>query len=100
MTTTDMSSSIRASRYRVPRTRGALSGVLLLILGGWAALAPLIGPYLNLAYTPNPDDAWKWTAARGWLEVAPGAAAFLGAMLLIGSTSRVDTSLGGWLPPP
>jgi hypothetical protein len=95
--TTESYSSIRASRYRVPRTRGAMSGVLLILLGAWAALVPMIGPYFNLAYTPAPDDAWHWTAARGWFEVAPGAAAFLGGLLLLVSASRVTTSLGGWL---
>jgi hypothetical protein len=96
MTTTDRT-TIRASRFRVPRTRGALSGVLLIVLGAWAALVPMIGPYFNLAYTPAPNDAWHWTAARGWFEVLPGAAAFLGGILLLLSTSRVVTSLGGWL---
>ena len=95
--TTDMSSSIRASRYRVPRSRGALSGILLLVLGAWAALAPMIGPYMDVAYTPAPNDAWHWTAARGWLEVLPGGAAFLGGLLLLMSASRLMTMLGGWL---
>lgn len=97
MTTTDMSPSIRASRYRVPRTRGAMSGFVLLVLGAWAALAPMIGPYVDVAYTPFPNDAWHWTAARGWLEVLPGGAAFLGGLLLIVSASRVMTMIGGWL---
>lgn len=92
-----MSSSIRASRYRVPRSRGALSGILLLVLGAWAALAPMIGPYMDVAYTPDPNDAWHWTAARGWLEVLPGGAAFLGGLLLLMSASRVMTMFGGWL---
>ena len=92
-----MSSSIRASRYRVPRSRGAMSGFLLLVLGAWAALAPMIGPYFDVAYTPDPNDAWHWTAARGWLEVLPGGAVFLGGLLLLVSASRMTTMLGGWL---
>jgi len=95
--TADMETSIRASRRRVARTRGALSGVLLMILGLWAALVPFIGPSFNLGYTPNPDSTWHWTAARGWLEVLPGAAAFLGGLLLLVSTSRAMTVFGGWL---
>jgi hypothetical protein len=74
-----------------------MSGVLLVIAGAWAALVPFIGPYFNLAYTPAPNEAWYWTAARGWLEVLPGAAAFLGGLLLIVSASRVVTIFGGWL---
>jgi hypothetical protein len=95
--TADMQTSIRASRRRVARSRGALSGLLLMILGLWAALVPFIGPYFDLAYTPRPDDAWHWTSARGWLEVLPGAAAFLGGLLLLMSASRAMTVFGGWL---
>ena len=93
----DTATSMRASRFRVARTRGAASGVLLLLLGAWAALAPMIGPYLNVAYTPDPNTAWHWTAARGWLEVLPGGVVFVGGLLLILSSSRVVTSLGAWL---
>jgi hypothetical protein len=95
--TADLSASVKASRVRVPRTRGAMSGLLLLLLGAWAALVPFIGPYFNVAFTPAPNTAWHWTAARGWLEVLPGAAAFLGGLLLLVSASRLTTSLGGWL---
>ena len=95
--TTDMSASIRASRVRVPRTRGAASGALLLVLGAWAALIPFFGPSFDFAFTPAPGDSWHWTAARAWMEVLPGAAAFAGGLLLLLSTSRVITSLGGWL---
>lgn len=88
---------IQLSRMRVPWTRGATSGALLVILGAWAALVPFIGPYLNFAYTPATDTAWYWTAARGWLEVAPGAAAFAGGLLLLGSTNRAVLIAGSWL---
>jgi hypothetical protein len=92
-----MQTSIRASRRRVARSRGALSGFVVLILGLWAGLVPFIGPYFDLAYTPRPNDEWHWTAARGWLEVLPGAAAVLGGLLLIISASRAMTVFGGWL---
>lgn len=95
--TTDMRETIRASRRRIPRTRGALSGFLLLGLGAWAALVPFIGPAFDVAYTPDPNDAWHWTAARGWLEVLPGGVVFLGGLLLLLSASRMMTMLGGWL---
>jgi MFS family permease len=82
---------------RVPRTRGALSGLLLILLGAWAGIVPFIGPYLDFAYTPAVNDAWNWTAGRGWLNVGPGAAAFFGGLLLLLSASRVVTLFGGWL---
>jgi hypothetical protein len=95
--TADMDTSIKASRTRVPRSRGAASGALLLILGAWAALVPFIGPYFDFAFTPSPNKAWHWTSARGWLEVLPGAAVVLGALLLLFSASRVVTVFGAWL---
>src|SRR5215467_6662327 len=95
--TADSTPTMRASRYRVARTRGAASGVLLMLLGAWAALVPMIGPYLNVAYTPQPNTAWHWTAARAWLEVTPGAVAFVAGLMLVIATSRVFTALCAWL---
>ena len=71
MTETADARPARAGRLAIPRSRGAASGFLLVVLGAWGALAPFVGPYLNFAYTPA--QAWTWTAARGWLEVLPGA---------------------------
>ena len=85
------------SRFRVPRTRGALSGLLLVVLGAWAALVPFIGPYFDFAYTPSANQAWMWTAERGYMEVAPGVAAFVGGLILLFSTSRVMAICGAWL---
>lgn len=79
----------------MPRSRGAVSGLLLVILGAWGALIPFVGPHFNFAYTPDRD--WAWSTARGWLEVAPGAATVLGGLLLIVAGNRVAAVLGGWL---
>jgi hypothetical protein len=86
---------LSGGRMRMARSRGLAGGVLLLILGAWAAIVPFIGNYLNFAYTPT--STWTWTAGRGWYEVAPGAAAFLGGLLLLFSANRAVTSLGAWL---
>jgi hypothetical protein len=87
--------SYRAGRLGMPRSRGAISGVLLVILGAWGALIPFVGPHFHFAYTP--DGAWTWTAARGWFEVFPGVATAVGGLLLIGSRNRASAMLGGWL---
>lgn len=79
----------------MPRSRGAVSGLLLVILGAWGALIPFVGPRFNFAYTP--DREWAWSSARGWLEVLPGAATVLGGLLLIVAGNRVAAMLGGWL---
>ena len=77
----------------MPRSRGAASGLLLIVLGGWGAAAPFIGANLDFAYQPSQD----WSAARGWLEVLPGIAAVLGGSLLLLSRNRVTAMLGGWV---
>lgn len=75
-----------AGMLRMRRSRGALSGFLLALLGLWGALIPFIGPYFHYAYTP--DTAWTYTTARLWLEILPGAAVFFGGILLIVATGR------------
>ncbi len=85
----------RAVGLRMPRSRGAVSGLLLVILGAWGALIPFVGPHFNFAYTPDRD--WAWTTARGWLEVFPGVATVLGGLLLIFSSNRAVAMFGGWL---
>ncbi len=82
-------------RLQMPRSRGAASGFLLILLGAWGALAPFVGPYFDFAFTPG--QAWAWTAARGWLEVLPGAATVVGGFLLLSSRNRFTAMLGGWL---
>jgi hypothetical protein len=79
----------------MPRSRGAASGFLLILLGAWGALIPFTGPYLDFAF--GSDQEWTWTAARGWLEVLPGAATVVGGLLLLGSRNRATAMLGGWL---
>jgi hypothetical protein len=75
-----------AGMLRVPRSRGALTGVLLVLLGVWGALIPFVGPYFHYAYTP--DTAWLYNSGRLWLEVVPGAATILGGLLLLTAAVR------------
>jgi hypothetical protein len=77
------------------RSRGAVSGTLLVLLGLWGALVPFVGPYFHYAYTP--DTAWTYTTARLWLEILPGAAVFLGGVLLIIAAGRHIALFGALL---
>ena len=77
------------------RSRGAMSGFLLILLGVWGALIPFVGPYFDFAFSP--DTAWAWTDARGWLQVLPGAVAVVGGLLLLVSGNRATAMLGAWL---
>ena len=43
----------RAGRLQMPRSRGAASGFLLILLGAWGALIPFAGPYFDFAFGPN-----------------------------------------------
>jgi hypothetical protein len=79
----------------MPRSRGAVSGLLLIILGVWGALIPFIGPYFHFAYTP--DQTWAWSTARAWLEVLPGVTTAVGGFLLLASGNRATAMFGGWL---
>jgi hypothetical protein len=80
---------------RVRRSRGVLSGLLLVLLGIWGALVPFVGPYFHYAYTP--DKAWTYTTGRLWLEILPGAAAVLGGLIVLISSYRPFAHFGAWL---
>jgi hypothetical protein len=80
---------------RVPRTRGAGSGLVLILLGVWGALIPFVGPYFHFAYTP--DTAWAWTWGRFFLEIVPGVVTALGGLILLISAFRPVAMLGAAL---
>jgi hypothetical protein len=84
-----------AGKLRIPRSRGALSGLLLILLGAWGALIPFIGPYFHYAYTP--DKAWSYTSGRLWLEILPGVAAVLGGFIVLASARRPLALLGAFV---
>jgi hypothetical protein len=84
-----------AAVTRTPRSRGAMTGVLLVLLGVWGGLVPFIGPYFHYAYTP--DKALAYTTGRLYLSIVPGAAALLGGLLVLGTRSRGVGVFGGLL---
>jgi hypothetical protein len=85
----------RPGNLHMPRSRGAISGLLLLLLGAWGALIPFVGPYFDFAYSPG--QAWVWSTARAWLEVLPGVITAAGGFLLFISGNRATAMFGGWL---
>src|SRR5215471_17741267 len=87
--------NVMTRMLQVPRSRGAVSGLLLVLLGLWGALIPLVGPYFHYAYTP--DTAWTLTAGRVWLEIVPGVATFVGGIILLASASRPLAMFGAEL---
>ena len=95
MSDLDIRIRTRGGMMHMPRSRGAVTGLVLILLGLWGALIPFLGPYLDFAFTP--DQAWTWTAARGWLQVLPGAVTVLGGVLLTFSSNRGMAMLGAWM---
>jgi hypothetical protein len=69
--------------------------VLLVLLGIWGGLIPLVGPYVNYAYTP--DHAWTLNSGRIWLEILPAAGTVLGGLILLSSKLRPMALTGGCL---
>jgi hypothetical protein len=84
-----------AGMLRVPRSRGALSGALLVLLGLWGGLIAFVGPYFHFAYTPG--TAWTYTSGRLWLEILPGITTALGGLILLASRVRPVAMFGAWL---
>lgn len=86
----------RVDEDRVPQ-RGwpVVVALLLIALGAWGALIPFLGPYFDFAVSP--DEPWRWTAARGWLSVLPGAVTVVGGLILLSSGRRGGAALGAWL---
>ena len=80
---------------RIPRRRGSLCGLLLILLGAWGALVPFVGPYFTFAFTP--DRAWAYNTGRLYLSIVPGAAAVLGGLLVLVTRSRPAGMFGGLL---
>jgi len=76
-----------AGMLRVPRSRGALNGVLLVLLGLWGGLIAFVGPYFHYAYTTG----------RLWLEILPAAGTVVGGLILGGTASRPVAIFGAWL---
>lgn len=79
----------------LPRSRGAVNGLLLILLGAWGGIVPFIGPRIGLNYTA--DAAWTFTWAKFWLEVLPGAAVLIGGFGLMSTAARAGGVLWGWL---
>ncbi|HTZ86915.1 MAG TPA: hypothetical protein VMB05_09630 [Solirubrobacteraceae bacterium] len=80
---------------RIARSTGALSGLLVALLGIWGALIPFVGPYFDYSFGTN--TTWHYTTDRLWLSILPGAAALLAGILLLLAGTRLAGVIGGWL---
>jgi hypothetical protein len=87
---------------QIPRSRGGLCGLLLILLGAWGAIVPFVGPYFSFAFTP--DQTWQYNSGRLYLSILPGAVAFIAGVAIlvtrvrwVGIVAGVLAALaGGW----
>jgi hypothetical protein len=80
---------------QIPRSRGAICGVLLILLGLWGGIAPFVGPYFHFGYTP--DTHLYWSHGRLYFSVIPAAAALLGGLAVLVTRNRGVGISGGVL---
>jgi hypothetical protein len=72
-----------------------MCGLLLVVLGLWGGLVPLIGPYFGYAFGSH--ATWDLTMNRFWLDVLPGGVVLLGGMMLIWSGHRLSGTVASWM---
>ena len=72
---------------RVPRSRGAVCGTLLVLLALWGGLLPFVGPYADFGLSP--DRPWHVTPERLQLSVAPAIAVGLGGLVVLAAAGRI-----------
>jgi hypothetical protein len=80
---------------RLPRSTGAISGSLVVLLGLWGAVIAFVGPYFHYSFGSN--TTWHYTTNRLLLDILPGALAVVAGGLLLTATTRRAGVLGGWL---
>lgn len=80
---------------RIPLSRGATCGLLLILLGLWGGLIPFVGPYFHFGYTP--DKAWAYNSGRLYYSIIPAAAVLVGGLLALVTRNRGVGVVGGVL---
>jgi len=75
-----------ANGVRTPRSRGAISGLFLVLLGAWGGIAPFAGPEFGFGY--GPAGAWTQTTGRLYLSAVPGAVVVLTGFVVLITRSR------------
>ena len=84
-----------AGGVRIPRSRGSLCGLALVLLGGWGGVAPLAGPSFGFGFTP--DKAWDFTHGRLYLSVLPGAVVLVAGLIVLVTRSRAVGGCGAFV---
>jgi hypothetical protein len=86
---------------RIPYGRpsgAAMTGLLAVIVGAWAAVAGYVGPYFG--YRPVDTAVWVGSLREGLLHLLPGAVAVAAGLMLIGMGPARRAVRGGALMLP
>jgi hypothetical protein len=68
---------------RSPRSSTISSfGIFAVLMGAWAGIVVFVGPLFG--YAIDGKTAWRWNLNHALLHLAPGAAAVLGGLILLG----------------
>jgi hypothetical protein len=78
-------------RTRVWSPKEVPLGVAITVLGIWAAIVPLVGPYFSWGF--DTGNAWNWSEPHWTLSIVPGIAAAL-AGLAISVPARGLSNMG------
>lgn len=86
-----MHASTRPTRWTVAAIP---IGFLLMLLGAWVFLVPLVGPYFNFGFFTS--GTWVFSSVHWELMLGPGIALFVGGLFMLLPASPIS-SLGGFL---
>ncbi|WP_344268253.1 hypothetical protein [Actinomadura napierensis] len=92
---TDTPRTRMTGMLKAPRSRGMISGLLLVLLGLWGGLIPFIGPYFDFGF--GSSSAWVYNTDRLVLSILPAVAVILGGLVLLVSAIRPVALVGSWL---
>jgi hypothetical protein len=71
------------------------TGLVLILLGAWQALVPMVGPLFGFGM--GHESAWTWNQSHLVLNVLPGGAVLIGGLVMLVSADRASQWLGAIL---
>ncbi len=80
---------------RISRSTGALSGLILVLLGLWGGAIPFVGPYFGYAFGSH--ATWHYSTNRLALDILPGLVVVAGGAMLMVVGNRLLALLGSGL---
>ncbi|TYB48160.1 hypothetical protein [Actinomadura chibensis] len=80
---------------KAPRSRGMITGLLLMLLALWGGFILFVGPYFSFGF--GSTATWNYTNDRLVLSILPAIAVGIGGLILMISAARPIAMVGSWL---